>query len=406
MSVFPAARGAREAKEGTATAEAHGTRAAAASHAHIASLDAVRGIAVLLVLVFHFGWTFTTGNPVTYVIRRAIWVGWVGVDLFFALSGFLITRGLIATSALPTKERMRLFWTRRFLRIFPLYYAVLIVGAIACYFLGVAPPSLSYWLYFQNYAIAFDPMSVIRWTSHFWSLAIEEQFYLFWPVLMLLARPKQRVPITLGLLGFGLVVRTVVAMMGPRLMTDIADVFPKLVYCATPMHMDGLLLGALVSMLVQDPEHPIARAWKKLRAPAMVAAYAAAAVLAVVTQGFSPYDRRVAVIGYPLLAFAFASTIYALVDRPAGAPALWPWRSRALQSCGKISYGMYVLHWPISALLIVPMEAKLAALPVGAAAAVGTAIIVVGTLVSYALAWLSFRYFEQPFLKLKARFSG
>jgi peptidoglycan/LPS O-acetylase OafA/YrhL len=117
MSAFPASATRTVKAEG----EVKEARAAAGAHAHIASLDSVRGIAVLLVLVFHFGWTFTTGSPLTLLVRRAIWVGWVGVDLFFALSGFLITRGLIAASDLPVAKRMRLFWTRRFLRIFPLY---------------------------------------------------------------------------------------------------------------------------------------------------------------------------------------------------------------------------------------------------------------------------------------------
>jgi hypothetical protein len=155
-------------------------------------------------------------------------------------------------------------------------------------------------------------------------------------------------------------------------------------------------------MLMDNPTHPLARLWKKLRGPVTLAAYLGVVRLAIVTKGLSQYDRRVVVLGYPLLAFAFASTIYALVDRPSEARTLWPFGSPVLRACGKLSYGMYVLHWPLAYALI-PLSIQLERFAAPFAAALGGAIIATGMVVAYGGAWVSYRLLEQPFLKLKSR---
>jgi peptidoglycan/LPS O-acetylase OafA/YrhL len=379
---------------------------------HVASLDSVRGLAVILVMVFHFGWTFPSATPLTAVVHDLLWTGWVGVDMFFALSGFLITRGLIAPSTRATSDRLKRFWARRFLRIFPLYYAVLIVGSVVELATHGAPPSLSYWLYFQNYAIAAEPMHQIDWTGHFWSLAIEEQFYLVWPLVMLLGSPRIRVPVTLGLFLLGATTRTFLHFRGVALFGMGEGTLEKLLYCATPTHMDGLLLGALVAMLVAEPTHVLAVLWKRLRTPIFaLASLGLLATAALTARGglglgrvFSQYDGRVAILGYPLLAVASSSLVYALVDRPAGAPTPWPWASRALASCGKVSYGMYVFHWPVARALIDPVAS--AHLPDALGALLTLGFIAAGIPLTWVAAMLSFRYFETPFLAAKARFVG
>lgn len=389
-----------------------GTIAAGLSSAHIASLDAVRGVAVLLVMLFHFGWTFPSSNLAVAIVHDVIWTGWIGVDMFFALSGFLITRGLIAPSHRGSGERLRRFWMRRILRIVPIYYLTLAVGSVVAWLARTPAPSLAYWAYLQNYSIAVAPMHQIDWTGHFWSLAVEEQFYLFWPLAMLLVRPASRIPITVALFLAGAATRAGLHFFGVSRLGMDPGHLPKLLYCATPTHMDGLLLGALVAMLQAEPSHPLARFWRRWRRPGAGAATLAVLALAALTARgglgkgvmLSQYDGRVAVLGYPLLAFLFASLVYELVDRPPRAAPGWPRTRRALSSCGKVSYGMYVLNWPMARTLIAPIED--AHLSWWRGAALVVAIITVGVPLTWLLAQLSFRYFETPFLELKARFSG
>jgi peptidoglycan/LPS O-acetylase OafA/YrhL len=370
--------------------------------AHIAPLDGLRGLAVLLVLVFHLSWTFPETTPVLHAVHAAQGIGWVGVDLFFVLSGYLITRGLVAESTRPLGERLRLFWTRRFLRIFPLYYAFLGVGtaiALAC---GAWVPGAAYWLYVQNYALAFDPVR-LHWTSHLWSLAIEEQFYFAWPLFALLVPPKKALPATLALFATGAVVR-VLLVKGVHLW-DI-ETTAKLAYRAMPTHMDGLLLGAAVAMMARSPESPIARAWARGRAAITAVSGVLLAALIVKMHGFDDENRVVIAAGYPLLALFFTGSVSLAVERKLPAALDRALSRGVLPACGKVSYGMYILHWPLVTLLATSLAAAQETVSPGIAALMTLGFMVLGTLVTYGAAWVSFRYFEAPFLRLKERFHG
>jgi peptidoglycan/LPS O-acetylase OafA/YrhL len=373
---------------------------------HITPLDGLRGIAVLLVLLFHFAWTFPEETPLALVLHRLLWVGWVGVDLFFVLSGYLITRGLVAPSDQPVGVRLRKFWARRVLRIFPLYYIVLIVGSVVCLFVGAPLPTLPYWFYFQNYALAFDPY-ILRWTAHFWSLAIEEQFYFLWPLMALKAPRRVLVPVTISLAIFCIVVR---GGMGAYMHVlehtshEQAEQIAKLAYRATPTHMDGLLLGALLAILGWDRDSMLAKLWKKLRPAILGLTSLAIVALFVITRGFNDYDGRVIVFGYSALAFFFASVVSIAVDG-----ALSPFfaallTSRPLRACGRVSYGMYLLHWPFVVFSVPVLERWQATASPMVGIGIGLGAIAAGIAVTYGLAEVSFRYVETPFLRLKERF--
>src|SRR5687768_17069225 len=162
----------------------------------IPALDGLRGIAIILVMVHHF----TYYRP-TYGIDA--WIGsvvfffWTGVDLFFVLSGFLITGILLDTRG--NERYFTTFYARRTLRIFPLYYLVLFVAfvvlpkfpAVHLVLAGQAdvPPQWPYWLYLTNFSIA-DGGWAHGWVDVAWSLAIEEQFYLLWPLVIWLFPPR------------------------------------------------------------------------------------------------------------------------------------------------------------------------------------------------------------------------
>lgn len=372
---------------------------------HIASLDGLRGLAVILVLMFHFSWSFPEHTGLTATIKHYLWSGWMGVDMFFVLSGYLITRGLVKDSVYSTGKRLKLFWARRAFRIFPLYYIVLIVGAVVCLALGLREdiPGAGYWFYFQNYTLAFDP-NVLRWTAHFWSLAIEEQFYFVWPLIVLLSGRARRLAVAVGLFVFCVVLRTVLMFAIPKLLHWDMDQTAKLVYRATPTHMDGLLVGAILAMLHEDPAHSWTVLLRKIRAYTFGIGLVLLLGLMVFTHGFGTYDRRVIIVGYPLLAVVFGSAVSLAADGCFPESVQRVLSAGVLPACGKVSYGMYIFHWIGLIFFVHRQEAFVATLGTGAALAVGFGVIAGGIVLTYCVAWLSYRFVEAPFLKIKDRF--
>lgn len=376
--------------------------AIAAGHDHIQTLDGMRGIAVLSVLAFHFAWEFPEVGQLAIQVKRVFWTGWIGVDLFFVLSGFLITRGLVAPSSKPLGTRMKMFWMRRVLRIFPLYYAFVIVGSIIGAALGHWIPGPAYWLYMQNYVLAFDPEE-LRWTAHFWSLAIEEQFYFVWPVVALVTPKKKLVSLTLALIVACIVVRA-----GFTLKSHVWDPLTtvKFVYRATFTRADGLLMGALVATLQRESSHPIAHVWRRLRFPLFVLTGLATLGLYVVAKGLNGYDRRVISAGYFLLATFFASAVSLCADGEIGPRVKSLLSSKVLVSCGKVSYGMYIFHWPILVLAVPWLKRTQEGMAEPMQLALNLGFMVGAIVLVWGFAQVSFRYFESPFLKLKEKFHG
>ncbi len=389
----------------------------------IPTLDGMRGLAVLAVLVFHYAWTFPGEDPAqaTNAIEKLavhahafLFSGWTGVDLFFVLSGYLITRGLVAPSKNVLGTRMKMFWMRRVLRIFPLYYAVLIVGTIVTVALGSKwIPGVPYWLYMQNYVLAFDH-EIMRWTAHFWSLAIEEQFYFVWPIVALTVSRKKLIPTILVLIGCTVLLRAGLVLRGDRI-AALANAYAdepagitygiaKFVYRTTFTRADGLLLGAFVAVTQREAGHPVAKLWRRVRFPAFVASGFALAGLYVLANGLNDYDRRVIVLGYFTLALWFASIVSLCADHVVSPRAKRFLEWRPLVACGKVSYGMYIFHWPIVVLLVPWMDAQQKTMSVAMQMAFCSAIIVGGIVLVYGLAWLSFEYFERQFLRLKGKF--
>ncbi len=395
----------------------------AANARAILVLDGLRGIAVLAVLTFHFAWTCPGGDGAQGAglvawgaerLHEFLWSGWIGVDLFFVLSGYLITRGLVSDAERSFGARLKLFWMRRVLRIFPLYYAVLLGGTILTVALGATwYPGVSYWLYFQNYALAFD-REPMRWTAHFWSLAIEEQFYFLWPIVALSVPRRRLVPLTLMLTLGTVLLRAGFTFRGHELeavrhwVSDEPAGIPygiaKLVYRMTFTRADGLLLGAFIAVAQREVRHPLARAWRRLRRPALVGASVALAGLYVWARGLNDYDRRIIALGYCLLAVLFASGVSLASEGEMSARMTRLLRARVLVSCGKVSYGMYMFHWPLVVLAVPYVSRVQAGLSLSAQLGVVFAFIVVGITFVWALASLSFAFFETPFLKLKKRF--
>lgn len=369
----------------------------ALSGRHLLPLDGIRGLAVLIVIVHNAEWIAGESQQFVMKLTGAISAsGWLGVQLFFVLSGFLITGILLDTRTKP--GYFRSFYKRRALRIFPLYYAVLalifFVGPILAWsptwVEAVRRDQWFYWLYVANWS---DPFGRgIPGLQHFWSLAVEEQFYFVWPLIVLVTRRRQ-----LKALCAVLIVVTPFIRLGLRL----SGLPVEAAYTFTVARWDALAAGALVACLIRDASgRDLLMRW---RAPVAWLTGTILVVLVAVLHGFHQNDLIVQIVGQTLCAVLSAVLICYAVDNGSTAPrrlqAALSW-SR-LRTVGKYSYAMYILHFPIHHLL----EPVLGDMVRGADTpwrllrlAVYVGVVFVLTLLAAMASW---RLIEKPFLDLK-----
>ncbi len=358
---------------------------------YIPELDGLRAVAILLVIIFHC----RTIEPAAAGVQRfyiaIAEAGWIGVDLFFVLSGFLITGILIDTAG--RSGYFRSFYIRRVLRIFPLYYAALAVYAVAVHGLGIerlAPPSITaevaHWFYVQNWL----PLIGVEWTrplAHFWSLGVEEQFYLCWPALVLVFARRGRVDrLCLWTFVFALVMRVVFWAAG----VSEAGNF------ATVTRMDTLAIGGYLACLQRGAVSSWPR--RSLLMAALVAS--ASAVVAVAIWGgsfFRPTNAHIFLFGLLPVAVFFGATLALTLGAGETSPWIRLLRTRPMVAIGKVSYGIYIVHWP----LVLALQ-RLWPQAGGFWIRQATFLIAV-TAGSYALAALSYYLFERRFLNLKDR---
>jgi peptidoglycan/LPS O-acetylase OafA/YrhL len=310
------------------------------ARSHVPALDGVRGLAILLVLVSHLMlFNNHTGSRFGDSLSALRGLGWVGVDLFFVLSGFLITGILYDT--LHDPHFFRSFYMRRFLRIFPLYYGFLFFLLI----LGHWGPGLHFaWggrqyvllTYMQNTGIWFQVtdfhLGIWADLDHFWSLAVEEQFYLFWPLLVFLVRGRRRlIALALTLSGMALLLRIALYLHGSS---------PMLIFMLTPCRMDTLLLGGCVALVVRGEGDWIPRRWM------IPMALSSTIVIVTYTLWHLGRDMRDfffgATFGYLVIALGCIGLLVAALEPESIAHRIFRWSF--LRSLGKYSYGIYVLH--------------------------------------------------------------
>lgn len=368
------------------------------SRIHFASLDGVRGIAILLVIIYHFSSSLIVlgfANPVLGLFR----VGWCGVDVFFALSGFLITGILLDTKSSP--DYFRNFYARRVLRIFPLYYGSLVVVFLLRLVLpdagvwglheGLLSPGSLLWpsLYVENFAIYLQGASVTGVTTHYWSLAVEEHFYLIWPLLIWLGTRRQIMFLAIAAVIFSLLSRTIIGLHGTS---------PGLVFGLTPLRMDGLAIGAIASLIIRGQsgmDVVIRRA-----GIAFVAAVLMLLGLLILRHTTHETDPVMWIFAYPLVAAATAAGLLVGMGR---GPVRYVLSLRLLRWFGKYSFGLYVWH-PIIGMILLHSEVSLVS------PASGKPVILLVALVALALdllvAWLSFNLWEKRFLDLKRYFAS
>jgi peptidoglycan/LPS O-acetylase OafA/YrhL len=350
-------------------------------------------VAILAVIAFHVG----TGEPSSVLPHVTQWLGfgWCGVDLFFVLSGFLITGILIDTK--ETAHAFRNFYARRVLRIFPLYYLTLIVyfhvlPAAARLLSGFhrfqRTEELWYWLYVCNWSPSIGTAHALL--THLWSLSIEEQFYLFWPLLVFTLSRR-----SVGRLCAAVIVLTPCLRLG-YLLTVVGG--GSLLYRITLFRIDTLAFGALCALLVRDPGR--LRLAMQAR-PILLAAAGIGLAASIAIGGTSSYLPPMNVIGFTSLAILFAYFILWAIAGGAGLRAVL--RSGPLRSIGKYSYAMYIFHVPIVALLRRASDLARTLNPLAFGTLLAVEIAAAAAL-SYAAGFISWRLFENRFLQLKSRF--
>jgi len=361
---------------------------------HVPALDGIRGLAILMVTLYRFNIGPVYDKLPGSLLFSALHRGDLGVDLFFVLSGFLITG--ILFDAKGNDHFFRNFYARRALRIFPLYYGFLLVTLIALpklfgpgwsLFPDAEANQAWLWLYGANFLMGIRDQFYLGSFQHFWSLAVEEHFYLLWPLVIFLCSRRRAMLVALGVAAFSVIGRIVWIRMGGNQVA--VDTF-------TFFRLDGLGIGAFLALWARG-----ASGIKPLRRWAIIAlGLCGGILLAIAALG----NRRL--LGVPLAVaagFFGALLVLAVVAEPW---SVWGriWRSRLLGFFGKYSYAMYVFQLPLIVILAPIVTAESLCSQLGSDFFGRLAYIAIMTAVTTLAAVLSWYGYEKHFLRFKALF--
>jgi len=362
---------------------------------HCLELDGVRGVAILTVTLYRFCKELDpSASPVLDWIKDASVVGSRGVDLFFVLSGFLITGILLKTKS--SQGYFRNFMVRRALRIFPLYFSALALclwvlpACLGTSVFDVPRNEQGYlWTYLSNVRMSWENAWCFGPLDHFWSLAVEEHFYLVWPLVVFCLSPKALLRLSIGLvIGVGLV----------RAAASLRPEWSVAVDVLTLFRCDALAFGAIAAFLMHT-----------MRADDQVARVRRVSVLALpfvllVAVGLTLLGKRFLTIPHTVVPMVCGAALLVLVTGPKlGLPSRIM-QSSTLRWFGRYSYGMYVVQLPLMTLL--PLATVSTAIAAGQSSPIITGLgYVFGMLgLTSAIAWVSYNAMEKHFLALKKYF--
>lgn len=361
------------------------------------ALDGVRGIAILMVFCFHFG-IRTYSNNVLRFVRIIEHFGWTGVDLFFVLSGFLITGILYDTR--NDNGYFSKFYVRRALRLFPLIYGIAAVLLLLTPLLRLRwnIAQLGYLFYGANIISYVDPkLNGIPpelpyfSLSHLWSLAVEEQFYFVWPLLVYFIPDRVRL------------MKACATVVGAALMLRIVLYFSGVVkhpflYLEMPCRMDSLAIGGLIALSLRGE---YSRHLRRLGPTLFGLGCLAVTVIVVLGRSVDGGSPSMLTVGFTFVALMYGGFI--LVALRDGSYLNRLCSNSILRRCGEYSYGIYVYH-----LLIEPLLQRFRGffISICHSAAMGGLLWMISSfLIVFCISMASFHLYERPWMKLKSNFS-
>jgi peptidoglycan/LPS O-acetylase OafA/YrhL len=353
---------------------------------HVPALDGIRGIAVLQVFVAHFHWIISTDpyfNAVTpwHWLNKTLEPGFLGVDIFFVLSGFLITSLLLKDRQRNQSGMFRRFYMRRALRLLPALYAILIVDFFVARW-EKFPMDIQWrttWhalLYLNNWNVVWHFNAAQNDLGHLWSLGIEEQFYIIWPAI-LIALVALKIP-NKAMMGLVAITIAVVAWHRTELWNQGVSWF--FLYIRTDTRVDSLLVGALFALI-----------YRHIRINRKMLNYSASiAFLGIVYIKYNPAGSFIYQGGFTVIALLAGMVILAAAENAWIGNGVLTWKPLAV--LGKVSYGLYLWHL----LIFQVMGRHFTWGPNSVRIAIGIMIVSAVT----AASWF---FVEKPFLRLKDR---
>ena len=347
---------------------------------HIKPLDGVRGFAVLMVMFFHYNLVSydTIFNGLSSIMK----FGQTGVTLFFVLSGFLITRILI--KAKQAGNYFKNFYIRRTLRIFPLYYFYLLITYFIFPFFNIGKfcslnEQLPFYLFYQNFSLTFNwPNSG---PNHYWSLAVEEHFYLFWPLIMYVFSIKNCFNILFVLVIIAVLTRWILLING------YGDFY--FTFC----RMDAIAIGCYIALVEYESDFCITINWSRHFFVFLVAISIFIYLWINFKEKSNMYIQIVKDIPYYYSYYLLLMLIVAKETSIIQNKIKFIFNNKFLVFSGKISFSLYVYH-VVCYMIIGKLEIRNIFIS-----------LICCFILSYIVATISYYYFEMPFLKLKKKFS-
>jgi peptidoglycan/LPS O-acetylase OafA/YrhL len=371
----------------------------------IPELDGLRGLAILLVIFFHYTNedALTPLSGLAYYVQRSAAIGPTGVDLFFVLSGFLI--GGLLIDARGSYSYYRTFYFRRFFRIIPIYYLWICLYIALVSTVGPAIQSHSFsgkvlprgfevyahFLFIQN-LVPFNWYAQSglwgSWFGHLWSLAVEEQFYLLAPLMIAWLSSRRLLAVLVGIICSAPLVRIVLLLYVHQI--DCTRVMP--------FRADALAVGIFVAVLWRNP---VFRVWSSKNIHCIYWTIAGLFIAGFGPMYYAPGSESfgVASFGFSWIAIFYALLLVIALVESRG------WIARAmraswLRAVGRVSYCMYVIHWVVDLFfhsVLLHARPQIVTLP-------GAGISLLAAIATYTLAVVSWEILEGPLVRIGHRF--
>jgi len=358
------------------------------SNAPLPYLDGVRGLAILLVGLGHIFYDY-------YIFK----IGWVGLNLFFVLSGYLITQRLYHFSGQSIRNYFRNFYARRILRIFPLYYLVLAFFLVILpglsvrfynHFSSLGDIQMTYWTYTSNWNMIVNGLPGQSIFFHFWSLAVEEQFYFLWPILFVLFTGTRARYILIAII------------ISISIFARIITVEPLHAYVSTLTAAEPLLIGSLISIVAQNGFLKKMAKWMTVAA---VISIIGLSIIFILNSDLHITNLPLMKYGYSAINLVMGFLLCSvLTGQLPGMKLRTVFSMNWLRWLGKYSYAIYVFHWIVLQTLIFRLDYFLR----GTTGSELTAYFVargLGILFILLISYCSYHFLEKYFIGMKKYFS-